>query len=56
VSRTAADLGLFTVAFAGATGLAELFGAANMGTALSFGVLAFTAALLWVLLRPNDRR
>ncbi|MCD6014184.1 MAG: hypothetical protein K0R88_268 [Solirubrobacterales bacterium] len=56
MSRTAADLGLFAVAFAGATGLAELFGAANMGTALSFGVLAFTAALIWVLRRPNDRR
>lgn len=51
MSRTAADLGLVTVAFLGATGVAELFGAANMGTALTFGQLAFAAMLIWVLLR-----
>ena len=38
-------------AFAGATVLAELFGAANMGTALGFGQMAFAATLVWVLAR-----
>jgi hypothetical protein len=50
MSRTAADLGLVTVAFLAATGIAELLGAANMGTALTFGQLAFAATLMWVLL------
>jgi hypothetical protein len=51
MSRTVADLGLVTAAFLAATGLAELFGAVNMGTALTFGQLAFAATLIWVLLR-----
>ncbi len=51
MSRTASDLGLLALAFAGATALAELLGAANMGTALTFGELTFAATLLWVLLR-----
>ncbi|MGH2987224.1 MAG: hypothetical protein ACRDLO_11145 [Solirubrobacterales bacterium] len=51
MSRTASDLGLFAVAFLAATGFAELLGAANMGTALTFGQLAFAATLIWVLLR-----
>jgi hypothetical protein len=51
VSRTASDLALLAAAFAGATALAELLGAVNMGTALTFGELAFTATLMWVLLR-----
>jgi hypothetical protein len=38
-------------AFVGATALAELLGAVNMGTALTFGQLAFAATLLWVLVR-----
>ena len=37
--------------FAAVTGLAELLGAANLGTAASFGQLAFTAGLLYVLVR-----
>jgi hypothetical protein len=37
--------------FAAATGLASLFGAANLGTASSFGQIAFMAGLLYVLLR-----
>jgi hypothetical protein len=37
--------------FAGATALAALLGAANFGTALTFGELAFMCALIWVLLR-----
>jgi hypothetical protein len=51
VSRTVVDLGLLAIAFAGATAIAELFGAANMGTAMTFGQLAFAAVLMWVLLR-----
>jgi hypothetical protein len=52
MSRTAADLGLLAAAFAAATALAEVLGAANLGTALAFGQLAFAATLMWVLLRP----
>jgi hypothetical protein len=37
--------------FAAATALAELLGAANLGTALGFGQIAFVIALVWVLLR-----
>ena len=45
------ELGVMLGAFAGATLLAELFGAANLGTAMTFGVIAFTIAVLWVILR-----
>ena len=38
-------------AFALATGVAELLGAANLGTAMTLGQLAFAATLMWVLLR-----
>jgi hypothetical protein len=38
-------------AFIGATLLALLFGAKNLGTALTFGQLAFAATLVAVLLR-----
>jgi hypothetical protein len=51
MSRTAADLTLLAASFLGATAVAELAGATNMGTALTFGELAFTAMLLWILLR-----
>jgi hypothetical protein len=50
--RTATDLVLLAAAFALATIVAELAGAANLGTAMTFGVLAFAAALIFVLLRP----
>jgi hypothetical protein len=46
-----ADLVVLAIAFFGATGIAALLGAANFGTALSFGQLAFAAALVWVILR-----
>lgn len=42
---------LITAAFAAATGVAELLGAINFGTALGIGQLGFAAALIWVLLR-----
>jgi hypothetical protein len=34
-----------------ATGIATLAGSPNLGTALSFGQIAFAAALVFVLLR-----
>ena len=46
-----ADLLLMVAAFASATAVAALLGAANFGTALTFGQIAFAAALAWVLLR-----
>jgi len=38
-------------AFAAGVGLAELFGAKNLGTAFGVGQLTFAAALVYVLLR-----
>jgi hypothetical protein len=46
-----ADLFLMLAAFASATAVAALLGAANFGTALTFGQIAFAAALAWVLLK-----
>ena len=51
MSRTTRDLGLLALVFVGVTAIAELLGAANLGTAATFGELAFAATLLWVLLR-----
>jgi hypothetical protein len=45
------DLGIIVGAFVLATGLAAALGAANFGTALSFGQIGFAVALVWVLLR-----
>ena len=45
------QLGLMLGAFAAATGLAALLGAADLGTAMAFGQIAFAGALVWVLLR-----
>ena len=33
------------------TGIADLAGAANAGTALAFGTIAFAATLVWILAR-----
>ncbi|MDX6636547.1 MAG: hypothetical protein QOJ01_58 [Solirubrobacterales bacterium] len=49
--RPLTDVALVLTAFAAATGLAALFGAANFGTALTFGQIGFAATLVWVLLR-----
>lgn len=38
-------------AFAAGTAIAALLGAANLGTAMAFGQIAFAAALVWALLR-----
>ncbi len=51
MSRTAQDLATLAAAFAASSALAAALGAANFGTALSFGQIGFAAALLWVLLR-----
>lgn len=52
-SRREALIGLLIAfgAFAVVTVIAELAGAANLGTALSFGQIAFVLALLYVLVR-----
>jgi hypothetical protein len=45
------DLALMIGAFVVATVVAELAGAANLGTAMSFGQIAFALAVVYVLLR-----
>ena len=42
---------LLVAAFATATAVAALLGATNFGTALTFGQLAFAAALVWVIVK-----
>jgi len=50
-SKTLFDLAIIVGALVAGTLLAVLFGAANLGTALTFGQIAFAAALVYVLLR-----
>jgi hypothetical protein len=50
VHRTARDLAVLLGAFAVTSAIAAALGAANFGTALSFGQIGFAAALVWVLL------
>jgi hypothetical protein len=38
-------------AFIAGTAIAALLGAKNLGTAMTFGQIAFAAALVWVLLK-----
>ena len=45
------NLAIVIAAFAAGVGLAELFGAKNLGTALGVGQLTFAAALVYVLAR-----
>ena len=45
------DLVMMLSAFAAGTLIAQLLGAANTGTALAFGQLAFAATLIWVILK-----
>ncbi|MEA2272216.1 MAG: hypothetical protein QOI98_924 [Solirubrobacteraceae bacterium] len=49
--RLRTQLLVLLAAFAGATVVAELAGAANLGTALAFGQMAFLIALVWILWR-----
>jgi hypothetical protein len=50
VPRTLRDLATLVGAFAATTAIAAALGAANFGTALGIGVLAFTVTLMWILL------
>lgn len=45
------DLLTILGAFVLATAVAAALGAANFGTALTFGQIAFAAALVWVLVK-----
>ena len=45
------DLAIMLGAFAVATLVAQLAGAANLGTALTFGQIAFAVATVFVLVR-----
>jgi hypothetical protein len=47
----AADLGIVVAAAIAGTLVAGVLGATNLGTALTFGQIAFAAALVWVLLK-----
>jgi uncharacterized membrane protein (DUF485 family) len=49
--RLRTQLLVLLAAFVGATVVAELAGATNLGTALAFGQMAFVVALVIVLLR-----
>lgn len=46
-----AKLVIVLAAFAVGVGIAELFGAKNLGTALGVGQLTFAVALVYVLVR-----
>jgi hypothetical protein len=46
-----AKLAIVLAAFAVGVGVAELFGAKNLGTSLGVGQLTFVAALVYVLIR-----
>jgi len=45
------DLLAMAIVVAVATVAAELLGATNLGTALTFGVLAFALVLVWTIVR-----
>jgi hypothetical protein len=45
------DLAILVGAFVASSAIADALGAANFGTALSFGQIGFAIALAWVLLR-----
>ena len=49
--RLGAQLLALLAAFAAGAGIAGLAGAANLGTALAFGQIAFVVALVAVMLR-----
>jgi hypothetical protein len=51
VARFSAQLAVVFAAFVVGSALAGLFGAASLGIALSFGQIAFTLAVGFVLLR-----
>ena len=49
--RLRTELLVLLAAFAAATGLAELLGATNLGTAMAFGQMAFVIALIAIMVR-----
>jgi hypothetical protein len=49
-----ATVGISLLSFAVVTAIAELAGAANLGTALGFGQIAFAVALVAMMLRPTQ--
>ena len=49
----ARDAAVLAGAFAAGTGLAALFGAVNLGTALTFGTIALLLAILALILRDR---
>ncbi|HEX2087996.1 MAG TPA: hypothetical protein VHF89_20075 [Solirubrobacteraceae bacterium] len=51
----ARDLAILLGALVGGTVAAELLGARNLGTALTFGTIAFMIAVLALMLLPKDR-
>ncbi len=51
MSRTVIDVARMLAVFAAATALAALLGAANFGTALTFGEMAFVVTLVWTIAR-----
>ncbi len=42
---------LLPAAFAAGVGIAELFGAANLGVAFAVGGMLFAATVVWLILR-----
>lgn len=46
-----AQAALLIAVFVVSTAVADLAGAANLGTAMGIGQLAFTGALIWLLLK-----
>jgi hypothetical protein len=46
-----AQLALLGGVFAATTAIAELAGAANLGTAMGIGQIAFALTLIWLLVR-----
>jgi hypothetical protein len=51
VSGVARDLAMMFGAFVLASALAGLLGAANLGTALTFGQIAFAISVVYVMVR-----
>ena len=50
------QVGLGLAVFGAVTGLAELLGAANLGTAMGFGQIAFAAVVVALLVRRGPAR
>jgi hypothetical protein len=46
-----AQIALLAAVFGVTTAIAELAGAANLGTAMGIGQIAFTITLIWLLLK-----